>query len=110
MYTPPPEFRVHARTATIVCALLLSSLTVPALAKDDLSKCSRRRASSRRRNTRGSRRSDGGRERNLTFGVNWYMNRWLKLMGNVVDVLEVEGGPFDGVEPLIWQMRFQVAL
>jgi phosphate-selective porin OprO/OprP len=53
---------------------------------------------------------DGGSERNATFGVNWYMNRWLKLMGNVVKVLEVDGGPFDGVEPLIYQVRVQVAL
>ena len=53
---------------------------------------------------------DGGRERDATLGVNWYMNRWLKLMGNVVKVLDVDGGPFDGVEPTIYQMRFQVAI
>ena len=51
----------------------------------------------------------GGRERDATVGVNWYMNRYLKVMGNVVKVLEVDG-PLDGVEPLIYQMRFQVAL
>ena len=38
------------------------------------------------------------------------MNRYLKVMGNVVKVIEVDGGPFDGAEPLIYQMRFQIAL
>jgi phosphate-selective porin OprO/OprP len=53
---------------------------------------------------------NGGKERDATLGVNWYMNRWLKLMGNVVKVLDVDGGPFDGVEPFIYQMRFQIAI
>ena len=53
---------------------------------------------------------DGGRERDATLGVNWYMNRWIKLMGNLVKVMDIDGGPFDGVEPVIYEMRFQFLL
>jgi phosphate-selective porin len=53
---------------------------------------------------------DGGRERDATLGVNWYMNRWIKLMGNLVKVMDVDGGPFDDAEPMIYEMRFQFLL
>jgi hypothetical protein len=29
---------------------------------------------------------------------------------NIVDVIEVDGGAFNGEEPMIFQMRFQLAM
>ena len=51
----------------------------------------------------------GGRERNATLGVNLYPNAMLRTTFNVVKVLEVEGGPRDGDEPTIYQLRVQLA-
>lgn len=53
---------------------------------------------------------DGGRERNATAALSWYLNPFLRISANYVEVLDVDGGPFDGEEPSIWQMRLQVAL
>lgn len=52
----------------------------------------------------------GGTERNATFGVNWYPNNVLRVSLNVVKVLDVTGGAFDGQEPTIYQARLQLAL
>lgn len=51
----------------------------------------------------------GGRQENLTLGLNWYLNPNMRLMFNVVDVLEVQrpGTPEDGDEPRIYQLRMQ---
>lgn len=53
---------------------------------------------------------NGGRERNATAALSWYLNPFLRISANYVDVLDVDGGPYEGVEPSIWQMRLQVAL
>jgi phosphate-selective porin OprO/OprP len=53
---------------------------------------------------------DGGRERNFTAAVSWYLNPFLRVSANYVEVLDVDGGPFDGEEPSVFQMRLQVAL
>lgn len=51
----------------------------------------------------------GGREKNLSLGLNWYLNRHLRLMANVVKVMEVDrpGSEFDGQDPLSFSLRFQ---
>lgn len=53
---------------------------------------------------------DGGRERNFTAAVSWYLNPFLRVSANYIEVLDVDGGPFDGEEPSVFQMRLQVAL
>jgi phosphate-selective porin OprO and OprP len=53
---------------------------------------------------------NGGRERDATYGLNWYLNQFLRLSFNIVEVLDVDGGPLDGEQPTIYQMRFQIAL
>ena len=53
---------------------------------------------------------EGGKERDATLGLNWYLNQFLRITFNIVEVLEVDGGAFNGDEPTIYQMRFQLAL
>jgi len=53
---------------------------------------------------------DGGKERNATYALNWYLNQFLRISFNIVDVIEVDGGAFNGEEPMIYQMRFQLAM
>jgi phosphate-selective porin OprO/OprP len=53
---------------------------------------------------------EGGKERDATLGLNWYLNQFLRITFNIVEVLELDGGAFDGDEPTIYQMRFQLAL
>jgi phosphate-selective porin OprO/OprP len=52
---------------------------------------------------------NGGKESNLSLGLNWYLNDRLRLMGNVVKVLDVErpGSEYDGSDPLIFAVRLQ---
>ncbi|HKJ18378.1 MAG TPA: porin [Xanthomonadales bacterium] len=52
---------------------------------------------------------NGGSETNLTLGLNWYLNDDIRLMGNVVKVVDVDrpGNEFDGVDPLIVAVRAQ---
>lgn len=52
----------------------------------------------------------GGRERNAAVAFNWYLNPILKVSANVVKVLDIDGGPFDGQEPMAYQLRLQLAL
>ncbi|HEY1078172.1 MAG TPA: porin [Fontimonas sp.] len=52
----------------------------------------------------------GGRERNATAALSWYLNPYLRISANYVKVLDVEGGAFDGEEPEIWQARVQLAI
>jgi phosphate-selective porin OprO/OprP len=51
----------------------------------------------------------GGKETNLTVGVNWYLTDALRLSGNLVKVLNVDrpGSEFDGSDPLIAAVRLQ---
>lgn len=52
----------------------------------------------------------GGRERNATAALNWYLNPFLRVSANYVKVTELKGGSFDNEEPSIWQMRLQLAI
>lgn len=54
----------------------------------------------------------GGREKNLSMGLNWYLNRHFRLMVNLVKVLDVDrpGSEFDGQDPLSFSLRFQWVL
>jgi len=51
----------------------------------------------------------GGEETNLSLGFNWYLNYNLRLMTNVIKVLDVKrpGSEYDGQNPLIFALRFQ---
>jgi len=51
----------------------------------------------------------GGEESNLSLGFNWYLNYKLRLMTNVIKVLDVDrpGSEFDGQDPLIFSLRAQ---
>jgi len=51
----------------------------------------------------------GGREKNLSLGLNWYLNRRTRLMANLIKVIEVDrpGSEFDGQDPLILSLRAQ---
>ena len=54
----------------------------------------------------------GGREKNLSLGLNWYANRRLRLMTNLVKVVDLKrpGSEFDGEDPLILSLRLQWVL
>ncbi len=52
----------------------------------------------------------GGRERNATAALSWYLNPLLRVSANYVKVLDVDGGAFDGEDPSIWQARLQLAI
>jgi phosphate-selective porin OprO/OprP len=54
----------------------------------------------------------GGREKNLSIGLNWYLNQRIRLMANLVKVLDLDrpGSEYDGQEPLIFSMRIQWVL
>ena len=51
----------------------------------------------------------GGQESNLSLGFNWYLNYKLRLMTNVVKVLDVKrpGSEYDGQSPLVFALRAQ---
>lgn len=52
----------------------------------------------------------GGRERNLTMAINWYLTSNIRLMLNYIRVLELDrsGNAADGDEPSIWGARMHV--
>ncbi len=52
---------------------------------------------------------NGGRERNASAALNWYLNPFLRVSANVIKVLETDGGPMDGDEPTLFQARLQLA-
>jgi phosphate-selective porin OprO/OprP len=52
---------------------------------------------------------EGGDMDDLTLGLNWYVNQYVRFMANYVNVLSVEGGAHDGDEPDVFQIRAQVA-
>ena len=51
----------------------------------------------------------GGRERDITAGLNWYPNPYIRLMANYIHVLDIEGGLHDDEDLDIFQVRAQVA-
>lgn len=56
----------------------------------------------------GDRDVQGGRERNVTVGLNWHPHSHIRLMVNYVPVVDVSGGPHAGDEPDVYQIRAQV--
>ncbi|MBC7160847.1 MAG: hypothetical protein H5U26_01890 [Immundisolibacter sp.] len=52
----------------------------------------------------------GGRERNLTLAINWYLTSNIRLMLNHIDVLTLDrpGNPANGDEPSVWGARLHV--
>ena len=54
-----------------------------------------------------------GSDRVVTFGVNWYVNRWAKLQFNVIkeELSDPSQGPLPG-QPSFWSQvfRFQIGL
>lgn len=52
---------------------------------------------------------EGGEVDAMTLGVNWYPTPTLRFTANYVDVLDVKGGPNDGMEPRLFQVRSQWA-
>jgi len=51
----------------------------------------------------------GGRERDITAGLNWYPNPYIHFMANYIHVLEIDGGLHDEEDLDISQVRAQVA-
>lgn len=51
----------------------------------------------------------GGRQSSISLGLNWYLNRRIRLMTNLVKVVDVDrpGSTFDGLDPLILSLRAQ---
>lgn len=48
---------------------------------------------------------DGGEEDNITLAVNYYVNPYLRFMFNYIIVDDVDGGPNDGDDPSVFQVR-----
>ena len=53
----------------------------------------------------------GGKMRDMTLSLSWYLNSYLRVSANYVKVLKLErsGNAFDGQEPAAYQMRLQMA-
>ena len=51
----------------------------------------------------------GGEAESVTVGLNWLPTSTLRFSGNYVQVLEVEGGSYQGEEPHLFQLRGQWA-
>lgn len=54
----------------------------------------------------------GGTESNISLGLNWYLNAQLRVMTNLIKVLNVDrpGNEFDGEDPWIFGLRLQWVL
>lgn len=52
---------------------------------------------------------DGGEIQDLTVGLNWYPNPYIRFMANYVNVMDVDGGAHDGEDIDAFQLRAQVA-
>ncbi len=51
---------------------------------------------------------NGGEADSFTLGVNWFATPEIRFTANYVSVLDVDGGPSDGDEPDVFQLRAQV--
>jgi phosphate-selective porin OprO/OprP len=51
---------------------------------------------------------NGGKEDNFTIGLNWYPTNQTRIIAEYINVLDVDGGKNDGVEPDVFQMRAQI--
>lgn len=51
----------------------------------------------------------GGEIDDMTVGLNWYVNQYVRLSANYVAVLDIGGGAHDDDEPDIYEMRMQFA-
>ncbi len=54
----------------------------------------------------------GGRQRNVSLGLNWYLNQQFRVQANIVKVLGVDrpGSEFDGENPWMGALRVQWSL
>lgn len=52
---------------------------------------------------------NGGKERNITFGINWYPESKIRIMLDDTRVLPLQGGKYDGISSNIIEARAQVA-
>ncbi|MES2825675.1 MAG: porin [Pseudomonadota bacterium] len=52
---------------------------------------------------------NGGKERNVTVALNWYVNPYLRSSINYVHGMDIESGSFEGRKLNALQMRFQLA-
>lgn len=52
---------------------------------------------------------NGGEERNLSLALNGYLNNYLRISLNYVQLLELEGGAFAGKDLQALQLRLQLA-
>ena len=53
--------------------------------------------------------ANGGKERNATLALNWYLNQYLRTGINYVHVQDIDGGSLDGKKLDALQIRFQLA-
>lgn len=51
----------------------------------------------------------GGEADSMTLGLNWYPVPMLRFSADYVHVLDIDGGPYDGQEPKVFQVRSQWA-
>ena len=51
---------------------------------------------------------DGGEIQDVTVGLNWYPNSYIRLLANYVNVLDIEGGAHNNEDLEIFQVRAQV--
>jgi phosphate-selective porin OprO/OprP len=54
--------------------------------------------------------TDGGKERNVTAGINWYLTRYMRMMFNYVWVDAKRRGDLQTDRPQIFQLRMQLAI
>lgn len=51
----------------------------------------------------------GGKERDITVGVNWYPEKYVRFVLDYVDVISTEQGKYDGLSPNIVEARAQIS-
>jgi phosphate-selective porin OprO/OprP len=52
---------------------------------------------------------DGGKQRDATLAVNWYLNQYVRMGTNYIHVLDVEGGKYNKASLNALQLRMQLA-